>query len=317
MGKSKIDWTEKVWNPVTGCSKVSQGCKNCYAEAIANRFWGKQTWYEFDTKHGSITRQRRFTDVMCHEDRLSQPIHWKKPARIFVNSMSDLFHEDVPFDFVDEVLRIIAVCPQHTFQILTKRPNRMKQYIEQSEYAENIEKVKNVWLGVSVEDQKTADERIPVLLRTSSYVRWLSVEPMLGPVNLDKYDDEYEIHWLTGLDKEYPEEGINMKIDWVVVGGESGPNARPMHPDWVRSIRDQCKAADVPFFFKQWGTWIGSYDAGYRSSESGYYNNGMGDNWVRHYFRFPDGQGMVKTGKKKAGYLLDGKQYREYPNEMV
>jgi protein gp37 len=203
-----IEWTERTWNPVTGCSKVSQGCKHCYAERIADRFWG----------------DRPFTEVQCHPERLAHPKSIRKSSMFFVNSMSDLFHPDVPEDFIRAVFRIMAECPQHTFQVLTKRSERL------ADLAADLPWPDNVWMGVSVEDANVID-RIDHLRVTPAAVRFLSLEPLIGP--LEDLD-------LAGM-------------HWVIVGGESGPGARPMKPKWVRSLRRQCRAARVPFFFKQWG----------------------------------------------------------------
>ena len=221
MGDTLVEWTDKVWNPVTGCTKVSQGCKNCYAETIANRFWG----------------ERKFTEVRCHYERLDIPLHWQKPRRIFVNSMSDLFHEEVEDPFIGEVFGVMCTARQHTFQILTKRPRRMREFM--STYTSPggplppISTTDNIWLGVSVEDQVTADERIPLLLQTPAVVRFLSCEPLLNQVNIGMY-----LSRTKGL-------------DWIICGAESGPHARPMDLDWARSLRDQCKVAGVKFFMKQ------------------------------------------------------------------
>lgn len=253
---TSIEWTDAVWNPVTGCTKVSEGCRHCYAEAVAHRFWGA----------------RNFTDVQCHVDRLEQPLHWKKPRRIFVNSMSDLFHEDVPDEFIHQVFAVMALCSQHTFQILTKRPERMQALMcdEQDKFfwalvEGNAQRMysqlnptvdhdaismglavhsplPNVWLGVSVDDQKTADERIPILLQTPAAVQWVSVEPLLGPVDLSLY--------LSYIGQVLSYGGL----DWVVVGGESGLGARPCDVAWIRSIVGQCSAAGVPCFVKQLGS---------------------------------------------------------------
>lgn len=204
------------------------------------------------------------TGVRLHEDRLTVPLHWRKPRRVFVCSMADLFHESIPDEFIARVFAVMALAPQHTFQILTKRPGRMRSllggwgihnlvmdrfandddlYVRRALAAGGGQAwpLPNVWIGVSVEDQKSADLRIPILLDTPAAVRWLSCEPLLGPVDISR--DE----WLFS--------GKGNCVDWVVVGGESGPGARPMHPDWARSLRDQCAAADVPFLFKQWGEW--------------------------------------------------------------
>jgi len=203
-----IEWTERTWNPVTGCTKVSQGCKNCYAERIAGRFW----------------RERPFTAVQCHPERLAHPKSIRKSSIFFVNSMSDLFHPDVTDQFIGAVFDIMRECSQHTFQVLTKRSERLAQLGPQLPWPSNV------WMGVSVEDARVI-KRIEHLRTLSATVRFLSLEPLIGPLeNLD----------LSG-------------INWVIVGGESGPGARPMKASWVRSIRRQCRSARVPFFFKQWG----------------------------------------------------------------
>lgn len=250
--KTGIEWTDATWNPTTGCSKVSQGCKNCYA---------LRDWPRLAANPKSVYFGRAFTNVQCHPERLRQPLQWKKPRRIFVNSMSDLFHEDVPRSFVDEIFHTMVVARQHSFQVLTKRPWRMLDFM-----AHRAAPPPNVWLGVSVEDQATADERIPVLLQTSAAIRWLSVEPLLGPIDL-------ELRLL----------GQIPGIDWVVVGGESGPHARAMRPEWASSIRDQCARAGVPFLFKQWGEWFGGR----------------------------------RVGKKNAGRTLAGVLHDAYPSNRV
>lgn len=232
---TKIEWTDATWNPVTGCTKVSAGCKNCYGERIAKRFWG----------------ERKFTDVQCHADRLDQPLHWKKPRRVFVNSMSDLFHEDVPDDFIADVFGVIMdqKAQRHTFQILTKRPYRMMKWFK----AWINVPLHNIWLGVSVENQ---DEvwRIETLLQTPAAVRFVSCEPLLDAIGLNLADKTHlgGAPWgdVSRFTDAYVRAPYNA-LDWIIVGGESGPGARPMNPDWARSIRDQCQAAGVPFFMKQ------------------------------------------------------------------
>jgi len=216
-----IEWTDETWNPVTGCTKVSPGCDHCYAERITNRFGGPGA---FDT-------------VVLHPERLGKPLRWRKSRMVFVNSMSDLFHDDVPDEFIGRVWQVMGAASMHTFQVLTKRPGRMASLLNER-ILTHIPvlpnwPLPNVWLGTSVEDQKWADIRIPKLLDAPAAVRFLSCEPLLGPVDLRIYPGSW--------------------VDWVIVGGESGPGARPMHPDWARSLRDQCVAAEVPFFFKQWG----------------------------------------------------------------
>ena len=236
MGQSStIEWTESTWNPVTGCTKISTGCRNCYAERMAKRLKAM----------GQPNYVNGF-DVTTHEKALALPLSWKKPQTIFVNSMSDLFHRDVPTSFIREVFAVMRQAHWHRFQILTKRTGRLSQMDGSLDWRENI------WMGVTVESQAYVD-RIDHLRNTSAQMKFLSLEPLLSPItNLD----------LAG-------------IDWVIVGGESGPGARPMDPDWVRDIRDQCLAAEAPFFFKQWGG----------------------------------------TNKKKAGRELDGKTWNQMPAE--
>jgi protein gp37 len=211
--RSNIEWTEMTWNPVTGCTKVSQGCKHCYAERMAKRL----------TAMGS-GRYRNGFKVTLHPDLLDVPRTWRQPRVVFVNSMSDLFHEDIPLDYIQRVFATMRDCPQHTFQVLTKRSDRL------AELASHLPWPKNVWMGVSVEDARVIS-RIRDLSSTPAAVRFLSLEPLIGPLH------------------ELPLSGIH----WVIVGGESGPRARPMRKEWVDSIYRQCRDARVPFFFKQWG----------------------------------------------------------------
>lgn len=211
--KTHIEWTEVTWNPVTGCSKVSAGCKNCYAEKMALRLRAM----------GSGRYANGF-GLTLHEDLLDLPRKWKTPRLIFVNSMSDLFHEEVPCSFIEKAFKTMNACPQHTFQILTKRSHRVRDLARKFVWTQNI------WMGVSVEDSRVYD-RIYDLKQVPSYVRFLSCEPLIGPA------------------ENMPLDGIH----WVIVGGESGPGARPIKKEWVLSIKDQCKASGVAFFFKQWG----------------------------------------------------------------
>ena len=224
---SGIEWTDATWNPTTGCTKVSPGCDNCYAERLYNRFHGKGA---FDT-------------VTLHPERLEIPFHWRRPRRVFVDSMSDLFHVDVPREFIGSVFSTMQQATNHTYQILTKRAERMERVVgamhshpptaaDRGGWYLPGHPLENVWLGVSVESMEYY-ARIRHLQRTPAAVRFLSCEPLLGPL------------------RNLPLDGIH----WVIAGGESGPGARPMHPDWVREIRDQCVSAGVPFFFKQWGQW--------------------------------------------------------------
>ena len=214
--QSKIEWTEQTWNPTVGCTKISPGCKNCYAETMSRRLKAMGV-------HGYENGFR----LTLMPDRLAEPLERRKPTVYFVNSMSDLFHEKVPFDYVRRIFEVMARSPQHTFQVLTKRAERM------AEFCRDIEVSENVWLGVSVENRKYGVPRIPVLQTIRAQVRFLSVEPLLEDVgSID----------LSG-------------IQWVIVGGESGSKARPMKPAWVENVKRQCDAAGVAFFFKQWGTW--------------------------------------------------------------
>lgn len=238
-----IEWTEETWNPVTGCSKVSAGCANCYAETMARRLQAM----------GAQGYDNGF-DLTLLPERLKQPLRKKKPTRFFVNSMSDLFHEDVPDEFLDDVFAVMRQTPQHTYQILTKRAYRLPQYFGSKALPSNI------WIGVTVEDRESGIPRIDHLRKVNAAIRFLSVEPLLQ--DLGKID-------LNG-------------IHWVIVGGESGPNARPMHQGWVLSIKEQCEKYGSAFFFKQWGTW---------------------------------GMDMVKRNKKTNGRLLLGQIWNAYPTQ--
>jgi protein gp37 len=208
-----IEWTNMTWNPVTGCTKVSQGCKNCYAERMAKRL-----------KAMGSPRYPNGFQVTLHHDLVDLPKRWRQPRLIFVNSMSDLFHEDVPLEFIQRVFQTMRECPAHVFQVLTKRSARLK------DVASELPWPSNVWMGVSIEDQRVLS-RVDDLRETPAAVRFLSCEPLIGPLP-----------------------NMNLEgIHWAIVGGESGPRSRPMDSEWARDIRDQCEAAEVAFFFKQWG----------------------------------------------------------------
>jgi protein gp37 len=211
--KSNIEWTEMTWNPVTGCTKISQGCKNCYAERMAKRL-----------RAMGSDRYRDGFKITLHPDLLELPRKWRQPRTVFVNSMSDLFHEDIPADYIAQVFETMRACPQHTFQVLTKRAERL------AALAPELPWPPNVWMGVSVEDGRVT-ERVSLLLKVPAAVRFLSLETLIGPL------------------EKLPLRGI----DWVIVGGESGPRARPMKREWVVSILRQCRTAGAAFFFKQWG----------------------------------------------------------------
>lgn len=213
---SKIEWTEQTWNPITGCTKVSPGCKHCYAETMSKRLQAM----------GASGYENGF-DLSILTERLNQPLRRRKPTMYFVNSMSDLFQEEIPFDFIDQVIDVIRQTPWHTYQILTKRSVIMREYFQSRDVPENA------WLGVSVEDKKYGKPRIPDLLAIKAKTRFLSIEPLLEDIGRIR---------LSG-------------IHWVIVGGESGSKARPMKEDWVLKIQKQCEYAKVDFFFKQWGAW--------------------------------------------------------------
>lgn len=323
--KSKIEWTDASWNPIRGCSLVSNGCKNCYAMGVAGRFSGPGLTY--DGLAVKTSQGYKWTGkIDLAHDALSKPIYWKRPRKIFVNSMSDLFHEDVPEWYIDQIFVTMAMAKQHIYQVLTKRPERMRDYIKAFSWERAVANcvgadgvsvihkhtmqalrghfgiegetnlfkllsmwpLPNFWLGVSVEDQDAANLRIPILLETPAAIRWLSMEPMIGPVNLDAvYLNQPGIVW----------------VDWVIVGGESGPKARPMHPRWARILRDQCAGAGVPFLFKQWGEWLPDVWAGSLGTASS------------PLHKFDDGTHSVRIGKKAAGRLLDGVLHDEYPRE--
>lgn len=259
MGNTKIKWATKVWNPVRGCSMVSTGCEHCYAMRQAHRFNFEDGPYEGLTR---MTRSGpRWTGAIRVVDKhLDDPTHWQKPERIFVGSMSDLFHPGVPDSVVMRVWRVMRLTPHHTYLILTKRPERMRDW---SHILNNDPPLPNVHLGVSVENQAAADERIPVLLETPAAVRWISVEPLLGPVDLDPWWVAKSTVDLAAVVYGGQVRHPNPKptLDWVVVGGESGPGYRPMKIEWLESIVEQCYAPDIPIYVKQ--------DSGARSGKQG------------------------------------------------
>lgn len=358
MTQSKIEWTEQVWNPIVGCTVHSAGCTNCYAMRMAHRLQGMAEMAQTGLAHYLGTTKKVNANPVWtgklgfSEAALLAPLRRKKPTRWFVNSMSDLFHQDVPDEWIDRVFAVMALCPQHTFQVLTKRSARMREYCQSRfetewgsealcEAIEAIDEFKsdaggdhdaplpNVWLGVSVEDQRAADERVPDLLATPAAVRWLSCEPLLGPVKLfgGTQDRKQIWNWLSGeigtMHFDGPDFDYGPKLDWIVAGGESGPNARPMHPDWARSLRDQCAEAGVPFFFKQWGEWELSLD---RERDDPDWRADYSNNYVDHgksrWLNYEGGRGfhgerfvvMRKVGKKAAGRLLFGITHDAMPS---
>ncbi|MCB2199676.1 phage Gp37/Gp68 family protein [bacterium] len=390
-----IEWTDATWNPMTGCQKISEGCRWCYADTMSKRLQGNYRKLEGEGTPipAGIKRYRDGFAPAFHPDALGEPLRWKKPRRVFVCSMSDLFHTSFSFEQIAAVFGVMAACPQHQFQVLTKRPERMKAWFEWVErehvfydpagkergwkigsllcdcsykvrpspdchvplhgHGNTPWPLPNVWVGVTVENQAAADERIPLLLETPAAVRFLSCEPLIGPVDLDGWlPGQYSclhcgyVGEKTG-DQEtceecgsvfpppgkkgemvpcgcgstsylnscprcgasegggfgtYGSEGLSPTptvLDWVIAGGESGPKARPSHPDWFRTLRDQCQAAGVPFFFKQWGQWMPDFDS--KTFKDG-----------RRSFRWGDFI-MHSVGKKKAGRELDGRTWEEYP----
>lgn len=306
---TKIEWATESWNPVTGCTPVSEGCVHCYARRMAQRLAGR---FGYPAEYPFA--------VTAHPERLEEPLQWKKPRRVFVCSMGDLFHRLVSDSYIWQVFNVMRKAQQHTFLVLTKRPQRMLEWFNfiknTVEIGEMPWPLPNVWLGVTAENQKRADERIPILLQTPAAVRFASVEPMLGPVDLTKlplgpngYGLDFELDALTGWAHGYNENTRNHRVsrndqfgrlDWVICGGETGPSARPMHPNWVRGLRDQCQVAGVPFFFKHHGEW--------RECEPP-------DQWdsANHKTIQAHGTHFVRLDKKAAGRLLDGEQWNEMP----
>lgn len=330
-----IEWTDSTWNPVTGCTKVSPGCDNCYAETFAER-WRGVPGHHFENGF----------DVQLRPTALTMPLRWRKPRRVFVNSMSDLFHKDVPDAYIARVFAVMALTPQHTYQVLTKRHGRMRSLLSSPEFEKQVDRalltesafsdlkltkrswplpkpgwpLPNCWLGVSVEDQERADLRIPALLDTPAAVRFLSCEPLLGPVDLARIaagSKQQPDMVFDAVGRRYGVPGrwqaaSSARIDWVIVGGESGRGARPMSPDWARSLRDQCQQADVPFLFKQWGEYqptdwrVIGRPSDKRNVLVGDPIDDLGHRWE-----------MRRVGKKAAGRELDGRTWDEFPQQAA
>lgn len=415
---TKIEWTEATWNPITGCSLASPGCTNCYAMKLAGTRMRKhrsRAGLTTKTKAGPVWNG----NLVFNPEWLDQPLRWKRPRRIFVCAHSDLFHENMPEEWIDRVFAVMALAPQHTFQVLTKRADRMREYMQRrsgklarfmiDEYlirgkgtghvvraewpvkslgdidlpddvAMRQWPLPNVWLGVSVEDQKRAEDRIPDLLDTPAAVRWISAEPLLGPIDLNcltvsgdgEMDavhpwswEQEEANWVETSDtweadfedhfghapgsKRGP---MHPVLDWAVIGGESGPGARPMHPEWATRLRDQCTAANVPFLFKQWGDWAPvsaipdtdemdeflfhppqSVEGPRRCKveQCILWANAQRfdmDCWSRVHSQsrenvldvYASGSGhmtMMRLGKRRSGRLLDGVQHDGYPESAA
>ncbi|HYQ66166.1 phage Gp37/Gp68 family protein [Actinophytocola sp.] len=355
---TSIEWTDATWNPVTGCTEVSPGCDHCYARTFAERFRGVPG-HHFE----------RGFDVQLRPERLDQPLRWRRPRKVFVNSMSDLFHKDVPDEFIARVFAVMASTPQHTYQILTKRHGRMRSvlrsqcrcdrnhrhepgrhfraWVSSQAHAMGLDcravedgpwPLPNVWLGVSCEDQKRADVRVPALVETPAAVRFVSCEPLLGPIDLTPWlvcehhpalsattvpavwecdycglvrrvvdDPDGPVRqWSLGRQPRrvrYDQVAPGRLLDWVIAGGESGHGARPMHPEWVRDLRDQCAAARVAFLFKQWGQWRPASTADRPSRP------------VAYRELDPGGCPMVRVGKGAAGRVLDGQTWTQFPDQ--
>lgn len=427
---SRIEWTDATWNPIVGCSLVSPGCTHCYAMKMAARIENidaaerlrvfashqhldemhpegrdpaRAQMLEPRTHYAGTTGQMNGHTVWSGKVRraplniMTQPLHWRRPRRVFVNSMGDLFHESVGDEWIDQVFAVMAMAPQHTFQVLTKRPGRMRKYLtgatpeilrdrwyravpaglwpvsvaeayaaihaDASDEIRNLYDrprlhwpLRNVWLGVSTEDQKRADERVPELLQTPAALHFISAEPLLGPLRLDRIqewadrfedcgghpdphwpNDTHDWTWLNALSGRYEAEArapdktrlgdIDVGLRWtggkirlVIAGGESGPKARPMHPDWLRSLRDQCAKAGTPFFFKQWGEWVSIYDRD-RDDPDWRHVPKAGDWDRKRFLNLAGGQGfhgdklnmMRRVGKRRAGRLLDGIEHNGMP----
>jgi protein gp37 len=371
---TKIEWTDATWNPITGCQIVSPGCTNCYAMKLAG------SRLQHHPSRAGLTKESKSGPVWTGEVRfnrewLTQPLQWTKPRMIFVCAHGDLFADGVKDEWLDQIFAVMALAPHHIFQVLTKRPERMRDYLSDDDKMQQLAwtalemaqtrqgtstqqlvipnredddphfspwPLRNVWLGTSVEDQRRANERILHLLNTPAAIRWVSAEPLLGLVDLRKicvipkvpgsvragiHVDalagrycESQMRYIGDWDVDgpYPSDASAVKLDWVVAGGESGPSARPMHPDWIRSIRDQCSDAEAPFLFKQWGNWQ------IASEGNGHIDHQMERNdayWVdidgkRHK---PSSIGLTKpyamhrVTKAVAGRLLDGVEHNAFP----
>jgi protein gp37 len=326
--KTNIEYLDATWNPVKGCSHASSGCDNCWAERQAARFGKKGEFFHGLTKNGAWTGKAKF-----YKKELLKPIHWKRPRRIGVCFMGDLFHESVPFEWIAQVFAVMAKARQHVFLVLTKRPQRMLEFIRWAgsrvcpseclyDYIEDDVKIDyerdivswplpNVWLGTSIENQLEAKTRIPALLRCEAVLHYVSIEPMLGRIDLTHLDVEAagdpewcQINALTGrqTDMGRPCQDIPARLDWCVVGGESGHGARPTHPLWVYNLQYQCEKAWVPFFFKQWGEWMPVKG-----------NFGRPGDPIHYTEIDKNPQTMRRVGKKAAGNLIMGKAYQELP----
>ncbi|PRY35290.1 DUF5131 family protein [Umezawaea tangerina] len=368
MADTTISWTDKTWNPVTGCDRVSAGCDNCYALGLAKRLKGMELQRiaagkldpakaKYQTDGDPRTSGPGF-GVAMHEAALTTPLGWRHPQKVFVNSMSDLFHTKIEDTFIAKVFATMLATPRHTYQVLTKRPPRMRALLRQEWFwLAVVEEARqlvgplmafeelgtdgpgsgwflsNVWLGTSAEDQRSADIRVPALLGTPAAVRYLSCEPLIGPIDLAgpvvNGHRPKLTYWLTGRPSWGPAEqepsGVELRpltlgprIDWVIAGGESGPGARPMHPAWARSLRDQCADADVAFHFKQWGEWAPTEVAATeRSAANALYIERDGATRPAARGARSDAVTVQRTGTKTTGRRLDGRVHDAFPSEVT
>jgi protein gp37 len=312
--KGGIAWTDETWNPLRGCSPSMPCAPRCWAAQMAHRQAGLPGYDGFTDASGRWTGR-----VSLIESQLYAPLRWKRHRRIAVGLMGDLFR--LPFEQIDRIFAVMALCPQHTFQCLTKQPARMLEYFAEKrghftcEYKpgysiSRLLPVHNVHLGLSCMNQTDVDRDVPILLQTPAAARWLSLEPLMGPINLYTYLPTLEIERESGMWRDL--------VRWVVVGGESGPGARPMHPDWVRSIRDQCSASGVPFMFKQWGEWLPiatprmTAKVGETLIIDGF-GNTRPASWGDVMQSRGDLWAVERVGKKSAGHLLDGREHLAFP----
>ncbi len=327
MTKSDINYVDESWSPMSGCSKISEGCEKCYAKAMATRFAGSKAF-----PNGFA--------VTTYPDRLDPPWRWRKPRRVFVCPTGDLFHDQVPDEFIRQVWRMMWLLDNHDFLVLTKRPQRMLQFLSGwRNWIEDAHATTNIWCGVTAENQQRADERIPILLQVPAARRWISVEPMLSAVHLAP-------EWIGGYpeSEEWAKSGPkDPRLSWLVCGGENGPGARPMHPDWARGLRDECAAAGVPFWWKGWGAWLPDGQAGadgYRCTAFSRWGGRRGPHWILQWVQQPGrerqwdteitdgqlsrvydvedehrkcGEWVFRLGSKAAGHLLDGVEHRGLP----
>jgi protein gp37 len=327
--RTGIEWADSTWNPTTGCTHLSEGCDGCYAASLASGRLSHVPAY------AGLAENGRFNGtVRLLPERLDQPLRWTRPRMIFVDSMSDLFHDAIPDEYLARVFAVMAAAPRHTFQVLTKRPARMRSLMTSGDFRELVRDAKgdhrtdgswaptqlvwplpNVWLGTSVENQKWADIRIPALLETRAAVRFLSCEPLLGPVDLLPYL-KHQCDCPDAPARHTRQSEYGPRPDWVIVGGESGPSARPMHPSWARSLRDQCAAVGVAYHFKQWGEWAPGRIFGgpdWRVAMIG----PNGEPWENDTIPTPAWATVYRKGKKAAGRMLDGRTWDEYPAALA